>query len=63
MPDIKLFLVIIVFPLIVNIFYFWISDNILKKKKFTKLEERQLTSFYEEGNNLQDCQNRYYQDL
>ena len=46
--DFKLFFVMIIFPLCVNVLVFWISDNLLKKKVFYEGEEGLRTSYYEE---------------
>lgn len=48
-PDIKLFFVVIIFPLFANTLFFWISDNILKKKQWSQNEERIRTSYFEEN--------------
>lgn len=46
--DFKLFFVMIIFPLCVNVLVFWISDNLLKKKVFYEGEERLRTTYFEE---------------
>lgn len=45
--DLKLFFVLIIFPLFVNTFIFWISDSLLKKKKWDPEEANIRESFYE----------------
>jgi len=44
--DFKLFFVLILFPLVVNVMIFWISDSLLKKKHWKKEEETLRKSFY-----------------
>ena len=56
--DFKLFFVLICFPLTVNVLLFWISDNLLKKKYWTKEEETIRKSFYEHDVN-EEYQQRY----
>ena len=46
--DFKLFFVMIIFPLFVNVLVFWISDNLLKKKVFYQGEEGLRTSYFED---------------
>lgn len=46
--DFKLFFVMIIFPLCVNVLIFWISDNLLKKKVFYTGEEVLRTSYFED---------------
>lgn len=46
--DFKLFFVMIIFPLCVNVLIFWISDNLLKKKVFYEGEEALRTSYFED---------------
>lgn len=45
--DLKLFFVLILFPLTANVIIFWISDGLLKKKKWRPEEEILQESFYE----------------
>lgn len=46
--DLKLFFVLIIFPLFANICIFWISDSLLKKKKWDPEDVNLQESFYEE---------------
>lgn len=43
----KLFFVMIIFPLFVNTLGYWISDNLLKKEVFEENEESLKLSFYQ----------------
>lgn len=45
--DFKLFFVMIIFPLVVNVLAFWISDNLLKKKVWFPNEQSLRKSFFE----------------
>ena len=56
--DFKLFFVLIMFPLVVNVLLFWISDNLLKKKHWSKEETTLRKSFYTIDEN-EEIQHRY----
>jgi hypothetical protein len=45
--DLKLFFVMILFPLVANVLAFWISDNLLKKKIWFENEQSLKKSFFE----------------
>jgi len=45
--DLKLFFVMILFPLVANVLAFWISDNLLKKKIWFEHEQSLKKSFFE----------------
>ena len=35
-PLIKLFIIMFIVPIVMNSFLFWVQDNVLKKKSFSK---------------------------
>lgn len=41
-PKVKLILIMVIVPFLLNIFQFWIQDNILKSKKYKNIEFSQL---------------------
>lgn len=57
--DFKLFFVMILFPLIVNILYFWISDTILKKKENCPEEKEMQKLFCELEEDSSSKNNNY----
>jgi len=57
-PDLRLFIVLIIVPVVVNVLLFWISDNLLKKKYWTPEEETLRKSFYAHDRN-EEIQQRY----
>ena len=48
--DFKLFFVMILFPLVANVVFFWISDNLLKKHIWFEEDQSLKRSFYEPEN-------------
>ena len=47
----------IIFPLLVNVISYWLSDNLLKKEEFKEHEESLKMSFYEKN------MSRYYSQM
>jgi len=50
--DLKLFFVLIIFPLFANVCIFWISDQLLKKKKWDPEETNLKDSFYDSDSKI-----------
>eukprot|EP01016_Furgasonia_blochmanni_P021228 TRINITY_DN2351_c0_g1_i2.p2 TRINITY_DN2351_c0_g1~~TRINITY_DN2351_c0_g1_i2.p2 ORF type:complete len:167 (+),score=22.78 TRINITY_DN2351_c0_g1_i2:112-612(+) len=48
MPNFKLLIVMVIVPVIMNSFQFWIQDNFLKKQEFDKEDVRLMPHYYEE---------------